>query len=157
MYAQRSSSGDLVVPNVIKGEKVSLPDTQNFPVIQGSTGDTVHYAQSATVEVARSAVDAAAETFKSWKKTPVNQRRELLNRVASILERKVEEATKREMLETSCNPHWPANDIKLAASFIRETAASASSVCGSIPPSDDTKNTSLVFKEPVGVVLCIPP
>ena len=157
MYAQNVPAGVIVVPNVVKGKATSLPESQNFPVINGATGDTVHHAQSATIKVATAAVETAAEAFKSWKKTPVSERRDLLNKAATILERKLEEAAKREVLETSCDPQWPTFDVTTAAKFIREIAASASSIQGSVVPSDDTEDTSLILKEPMGVVLIIPP
>jgi acyl-CoA reductase-like NAD-dependent aldehyde dehydrogenase len=157
MYLQTDESGRSFVPNVINGKPVALPESRTFPVVQASTGKTVHYAQSATVDTAIAAVETAAKAFKSWKKTRIHERRELLNRVADILTKRVDEASKRNVLETSCAEGWPAFDVKIAASFVRETAATISTMSGSIPPSDNAEITSLVFKEPLGVVLIIPP
>lgn len=157
MYTDILNPDKIIVPCVVNGEVVSLPESQNFPVVNGRTGETIHYAQGATVEVAISAIEAAAEAFKKWKKTTVANRRDLLNKVASIIEQKAKEATRRVTAETSCDSHWPLFDCTIAAKLVRETAACASSVCGSIPPSDDIEKTSLVFKEPVGVILIIPP
>ncbi|EXJ66245.1 uncharacterized protein A1O5_10397 [Cladophialophora psammophila CBS 110553] len=157
MYLQRSSSGAVVVPNVIGGDVVSLPESQNFPVIQGSTGDAIHCAQSATVDVGIKAVETAAEVFKAWRKTPLSQRRAVLNKVADILETKAEELAKREIPETSCDPHWPEFEVTYASKFVRETSANVSTVQGSIPDSEVSGTTSLVFREPVGVVLTIIP
>ncbi|OAP54381.1 hypothetical protein AYL99_11482 [Fonsecaea erecta] len=156
MFAQQSASGT-VVPCVIDGEAVSLAESQNFAVVQGKTGDVVHYAQSATVEVGVKAVEAAGKAFKSWKRVPVIKRRDILLRAADILEKRTTEATKRCTTETSCDDHWPSFDCSLAATMIRQNVATAMTVAGRIPPADDPLNTSLVFKEPVGVVLIIPP
>src|SRR4028119_2225852 len=41
--------------------------------------------QKATEELARRAVETAAETFKTWSRTPAGERAELLFRVAAIL------------------------------------------------------------------------
>lgn len=154
---QKQATTDLVVPCIIGGNPVSLPDSQNFPVIEGKTGNIVHYAQSATVEVAVNAVEVAAKAFKSWRRVPVVQRRDILNKAADIIVSKTEDAVKRETAETSCEPAWPVFDCSFAATSIRQNAATAMSVCGSIPPTDDSAHTSLIFKEPVGVVLVIPP
>lgn len=156
MYTQ-SSGSSIVVPCVIDGKPVSLPDSQNFAVVQGRTGDLVHHAQSATVEVGIKAVESAGKAFQSWKKVPVTKRRDILNRAADILESKTAEVSKRTILETSCEDHWPGFDCSLAATLIRQNAATAMSLAGRIPPADDYANTSLVFKEPVGVVMIIPP
>jgi len=157
MYLQTSSTGATVVPNVINNEAITLPESQLFPVVQGSTGKTIHYASSATVEVGIRAVETAATAFSTWKRTPVAERRAILLRFADVLESKLEDLTKRVIPETSCDDRWPSFEIIHATKFIREVAASASSVCGSIPPVDVPGTTSLVFKEPVGVVLIIPP
>lgn len=156
MYAF-SSASSLVVPCVINGQGVPLPSSQNFAVVQSKSGKTVHYAQSATVDVGIQAVEAAGDAFRSWKKVPTKKRRDILNRAADILEAKVGEVTKRTMLETSCEEHWPPFDCSLAATMIRQNAATAMTLAGRIPPTDDYVNTSLVFKEPVGVVMIIPP
>ena len=157
MYLQRNSSGAAVVPNVVGGEVVSLPESQNFPIVQGSTGDTIHYAQSATVDVGIKAVETATAAFKTWKKTPISQRQAILNKVADIIETKVEELVKREIPETSCAPFWPQFECTNAANFVRTTSANLAAVTGSIPPSEVPGSTSLVFREPVGVVLIIIP
>lgn len=157
MYLQKTSSGAAVVPCVIGGEVVPLPESQNFPVIQGSNGETVHYAQSATVDVANKAVDNAAAAFKTWKKTTLTRRRAILDKVAALLDTKVEELAKREIPETSCNPQWPGFECISAAKFVRSTSANVSAVYGSIPDSETPGTTSLVFREPVGVVLTIIP
>jgi acyl-CoA reductase-like NAD-dependent aldehyde dehydrogenase len=156
MYTQESGSS-MVIPCVINGEAVSLPDTQNFPVIEGKTGETVHCAQSATVDVAIMAVEAAARAFKSWKRVPMTERRDILNRAADILQSKTSEATKRTTIETSCDHHWAASDCSVAATMIRQNAATGMTIGGKIPAPDDPDNLSLVFKEPVGVVMIIPP
>lgn len=157
-YLQKSSTDASVVPNIINNKAVPLPESQNFPVVQATTGDTIHFAQSATVDVGVQAVEAAAAAFTSWKRTPVAERRALLNRAADIMETKVAEAQRREVPETSCDERWPGFDATVAASFIRETAAHAAvAVEGSIPSVERNGYTSLVFKEPVGVILIIPP
>ena len=157
MYLQRNSSGAAVVPNVVGGEVVTLPESQNFPVIQGSTGDTIHFAQSATVDIGVRAVENAAEAFKTWKKTPISQRQTILNKVVDILQTKAEELAKREIPETSCAPFWPGFECTNAANFIRLTSANLAATHGSIPHSEVPGSTSFIFKEPVGVILAIIP
>ena len=156
MFARILPAGT-TVPCVIDGEAVSLPDSQNFPIIQGKTGETVHYAQSATVDLGIRAVESAGKAFQSWKRVPMKKRRDILNRAADLLEQKVDEITRRSTLETSCDDHWPSFDCSLAATLIRQNAATGMTTAGRIPPSDDDANTSLVFREPVGVVMIIPP
>jgi acyl-CoA reductase-like NAD-dependent aldehyde dehydrogenase len=107
MWEQKTSQGASLMPNIINNEVISLPESQNFPIIQASTGTTVHYAQSATVDIGIKAVETAAKAFKTWKKTTILHRQALLNKVAETLLEKLQELTKRETTETSCDPGWP--------------------------------------------------
>ena len=156
MFADLLAS-PFVVPCVVNGKSVLLPSSQNFPVIQSKTGKVVHLAQSATIEVALGAVEAAAQAFKSWKRVPAIERRNILHKAAYLIEQKSDEASRRESSETSCLEDWPPFDCSLAAVSIRQNAATGMTLSGSIPASDDADRTSLVFKEPVGVILIIPP
>lgn len=157
MYAEKNSSGDLVIPNVINGNSVELPASQNFPIVNAQSGETIHYAQSATVEVAEQACAAAWDAFKSWKKTTYIERRELLLRAVDILKQKAEEAVKRPMAETSCSDQWAGFNCQTTQLVWHDIAACLVSVVGSIPPTASSDVLSLVFKEPVGPVLLIPP
>ena len=157
MYTQHLPTGEAIIPNIINNAAVALSDKHKFPIIQGTTGSIIHYAQSATVDIGVQAVESAAEAFKIWRKTPISTRQAILNKVAEILPGKIEELAKREIPETSCDPHWPTFECTYASKFVNTTATNLGSVMGSIPPAEVDGSLSLVFKEPVGVVLCIIP
>ena len=81
----------------------------------------------------------------------------MLNKVADIFERRKEEMIKSQMDETSCDRGWAINNVTLSVNYLREIAASVSSVMGQIPMNDKPGTLSFVFKEPVGPILTIPP
>lgn len=155
----QDSTGQKVIPCIIAGKPVSLPDSTNFPIVQGSTGKTIHYAQTADVKTASAAADAAAEAFKTWRLTPAQERRKIINRFADILSGpRFEDAKKRKVTETSAPPAHGDFDVGAAVELAREAAASLMDACqGQIAAQTNPKATSLVFKEPVGPVLIIPP
>lgn len=158
MYLQKSSDGKDIVPCVVNGKVVELPETQNFAVTNGVSGEVVHYAQSANVDTAKAAVDSAWTAFKHWKKSSVDERRDLLLKTADILESKSNDAQRRHEKETSASSQFTPFDVIYAAKLVREAAACVTTaVHGTIPASSDPDVTSLVFKEPVGPVLIIPP
>lgn len=149
------SEGRAIVPNIIDGKPIILPASASFPVISSKGEEIVHYGQTATVELSRQAVDVAARTFKTYKHTPVHERRQMLLRVAELFESKADILTQSQVSETNCPESW--GRATWSATFIREAAgAIQDAVSGNIPPSH-TGNTTLVFKEPVGPVLIIPP
>ncbi|KAI9876469.1 MAG: hypothetical protein M1830_006442 [Pleopsidium flavum] len=150
-------AGRACVPNIIDGKPVLLSSSASFPVTSARTQEVLHYGQTASVEIATRAVDSAASTFKTYKNTPVYERRRLLLRTAELFESKVEECKIRQMRETSCDEAWAKFTAMQTSTFCREVAgAVGSAVVGDIQPSY-SGFTSLVFKEPVGPVLLIPP
>ncbi len=157
MLRLKDALGREVVANIVNGRSVSLPESRTFSVRSAVTGEAVHYAQSATVEVAKDAVQAAVQAFSSWKRTSVTERRNIINRAADILERRLDDVVERETKETSCTEHWAKHDAGLATVLMRETAMNIAGICGSIPPPISPDVTSLLFKEPIGAVLIIPP
>lgn len=155
--ALKDDDGRHCVANIIDGKPVPRPAADSFPVISAETGSVVHYAQCANVEVALAAVESAAAAFQTYKRSRVSDRRKMLLKTADLFEAKAEEAVRRQVSETSCGTFWAQLNVGWAAGTLRELAGSvATAVVGEIPPSGHGC-TSLVFREPVGTVLIIPP
>lgn len=154
------SSSNKVVPCIINGEAVPLPDSANFPIVRGASGETIHYAQTADAKTAMAAADAAGHAFDTWRKTPPQERRRIINRFADLLESdtRFKDAMNRKMTETSADEDHAKFDVGVSVVFAREAAASLMDACeGNIPAAMNPDAMSLVFKEPYGAVLIIPP
>ena len=81
----------------------------------------------------------------------------MLLKAADIFEGKAAEACRRMILETSCAEQWAKFNIGQTITFIQAIAAEvANAVTGEVPPSS-FGFTSIIFKEPVGPILLIPP
>ncbi|KAK4498173.1 hypothetical protein PRZ48_010830 [Zasmidium cellare] len=157
MSFSQDSEGRKIVPNIIDGKPVVLPASSTFPITSSKTGKPVHYGQTATVDVANRAVETAAKTFKSYKSTPIHERRRMIIRAGQLFAEKNEEFMRLQMEETNCNDQWAAHNNIQTTTFCNDIAAAVSdAVVGEIRPSH-FGFTSLVFKEPVGPVLIIPP
>ena len=153
------SDGDTsVVPIYINGKPLPLDKSRYITVRSASGKKDVHFAQGATPEDAREAADAAYRAFLEWKKTTHTHRRDLLLRVAAILERRTDEFITYQREETSCHESWARFNVGLASRALREIAANISAECtGELPPAETPGAFCLVFKEPVGPVLAIAP
>lgn len=150
-------AGQACVPNMVDGLDVLLPSSASFAVRSSREDTIVHYGQTATPEVANRAVDAALATFVTYRRTAVKERRRLLLRAAELFEANAEEAARRQMRETSCVAEWAKFTSMQTSTFCREVEANvAQAVKGEIQPSY-FGYTHLVFKEPIGPVLLIPP
>lgn len=66
-----------------------MPASRNFPVECAALQKTIHYGQTATLDLAKHAVDSASKVFHTYKRTPVDERYHLLLKAADLLEKKV--------------------------------------------------------------------
>lgn len=147
-----------VVPLWINGKASDLEADNLIEVTSSAESKMVYYAQSATVENATAAVDAAAKAFKIYSNLQYHERRKLLLKAADILEERVEELGRFQMEETSCPETWGRFNVILAAKAIREIAANITiAATGELPPPETANSFCLVFKQAIGSVLTIAP
>ena len=149
--------GNSVVPTVIDGCQIVLPSSASFPVINAKSQSIVHYAQTASVETTTRAIESAGKAFKVLKGISVIERRRLLLRAAEIFRNRIDEAISRDMAETASIEAWSASFTKTMPDTIEEIATTLSTVFKGEIHNSYSGKTSLVYKEPVGPVLVIPP
>ena len=157
MPTKSTGDGRRAVPLWLNGEPQLPRNATLFPVHCAMSGFIVHYAVSATIADAEAACEASWSAFQSWKLSSPSHRRNILNGVADAFERRKDELVEVQFTETSCDEAWAANNVMISINYLREIAACVSSIMGQIPMNDKPETLSLVFKEPVGVVLTIPP
>lgn len=66
----------------------------------------MHYAQSAGIDEAMEAAAAAGHAFRTWKRASISMRRSILQRVAAIFQREIDEFVRLQRLETSADEAW---------------------------------------------------
>ena len=153
-----TQEGKKVVPVVINDKALPVDSSHLLPVKNPASGDTVHYSQGADVATCTQAVDAAWTAFQSWKRSSVNTRRDLLFKMADLMEQRKDQLIDVQMQETQCPKSWALNNVNTTAAYAREIAACISQACkGEIPPIDKPDTLAFVYKEAVGPVLIIPP
>ncbi|KAK3394650.1 aldehyde dehydrogenase domain-containing protein [Podospora didyma] len=143
------------VPFFINGEEVHPP--RSFQVISPATGKSIHRSGSATNVEVDAAVEAAANAFKTWRKTIPRTRRDIFLKAATIFERRKEELSRYMMEETSCPQQWADFNIGVAQDFLTDVAGRLSSLNGTVPTTEDPNIGAMVVREPFGVVLAIAP
>ncbi|KAK5993817.1 Salicylaldehyde dehydrogenase [Cladobotryum mycophilum] len=150
-------SGKQVVPLWVNGAALPVNSDSLFEVIHGEDGSIAHYAHGANVEEAKAAVEAAAAAFPSWSRTPYTQRREILLKVADILNTRADELGEMQAVETSANPRFGKLFARMAGPHVHEIAGNiANALTGAVPPIA-SEGYGFVLKEPVGPVLIIVP
>ena len=151
-----TATGLNVVPLWINGQNTTSTSAR-FSVYCFEQQKDVFLAESADKESATRAVDAALKAFKTWKKTPVIPRRNLLLKVASIIRAREEELVQAQREETSVVELWARKNVSLAADLVEEVASSLSSMRGEIPQTASEGSLALVLNEPIGPILTIAP
>ncbi|KAF4340595.1 aldehyde dehydrogenase [Fusarium beomiforme] len=143
------------VPFLINGSDYT--SERAVDVVSPASGEVVHRYHSADVKDANAAVEAAAEAFKSWRKTRPSERRDLFLKAAEIMEKRREELRKYSMAETGSDATWADFDISTGISHLKEVAGRIGTLEGAIPTVSDPNTTALVLREPYGVVVAIAP
>ncbi|KAF5705789.1 aldehyde dehydrogenase [Fusarium globosum] len=143
------------VPFLINGS--DRTSERAVDVVSPASGEVVHRYHSADVKDANAAVEAAAEAFKSWRKTRPSERRDLFLKAAEIMERRRDELRKYSMSETGSDATWADFDISTGISHLKEVAGRIGTLEGAIPTVSDPNTTALVLREPYGVVVAIAP
>ena len=152
------ANGEHVVPLWINGAAVPSPSSKTIPVISSVSGKTIHHAQSVDIKTAQQACDAAFTAFKSWKRSSITTRRNVLLKVADTFASRASELIQTQIDETSCDALWARNNVDTSVGYLREIASCIStSLQGTIPSLEKRDTMGFIFKEAVGPILVIPP
>ncbi|EWG36432.1 hypothetical protein FVEG_00468 [Fusarium verticillioides 7600] len=143
------------VPFLINGSDHT--SERAIDIVSPASGEVVHRYHSADVKDANAAVEAAAEAFKSWRKTRPSERRDLFLKAAEIMEKRRDELRGYSMSETGSDATWADFDISTGISHLKEVAGRIGTLEGAIPTVSDPNTTALVLREPYGVVVAIAP
>lgn len=151
----------ITVPAYVKSVAYRSDAAKPFPVVNGSSGDTIHSADGATLETVEAATSASWEAFQSWKKSSLMERHKFLNRMADLMHQRKDEIVKVQTDEISCDPDFSMRTVIGAIDVVRFTASCLLSIQGQVITNadepDDGSSHMFVYKEPIGPVLIIPP
>lgn len=87
----------------------------------------------------------------------------MLLKAADVVESKILEIIQAQISETSCPKEFAAINLKGGVTNIREIAPATSELRGTVPQrstmpdGEEIEGLTIVVREPIGVVLIIPP
>ncbi|WP_042347511.1 aldehyde dehydrogenase family protein [Bacillus massiliigorillae] len=87
---------------IINGEQVASSNNATFKTFNPATGELIAEVAQATKEDTEKAIQAARHAFDygKWKKSPINKRSRVLNKIASIMRARFNELVELEILDT---------------------------------------------------------
>jgi acyl-CoA reductase-like NAD-dependent aldehyde dehydrogenase len=147
----------LRVSLMIGDREPAAADGRTFRRLDPLTGAVASEAAAATIPDAISAAEAAARAFPAWSALGPGERRTLLMRAADLVEARGEDFAEAMIAETGATPSWCEFNVRLGAAMLREAAAMTTQIAGEVIPSDQPGRTSMVLRQPAGVVLGMAP
>jgi len=142
---------------LIGGEWVEAESGSTYEDRDPYTGEVVAIVPAGAREDARRAVEAAAEAFPAWAKTPPAARQRIFLRAADILERRQDEVVSLLARETGCSFGFGMFQMGFVPGLFRQAAAIAYSPIGEVIPADLPGAFAMGYRQPVGVVGAIAP
>ncbi|KAF7291971.1 Aldedh domain-containing protein [Mycena indigotica] len=147
-------------PLFIDGKQVSASDGGTFDVVHVTTRKVVGTSASASIADCTTAVDAAAEAFKTWGQTTPYHRRDILLKAADLVStdewrKKILETP---MQETGCSLGWAMGGYVAAVPLLRTVASYANDLVGKSFMSHSVPGMQCVMEQrPMGVIFGIAP
>jgi len=136
----------------INGEWTDGTGDERLATYNPSNGEKLSEIVGATEEDVDAAIEAAQEAFKTWGRTSVKERAELLHKIADAIEENTEHLAMVETLENGKSFRETSGaDIPLAADHFRYFASVIRSEEDSVKMLDDD-TMSIILREPIGVV-----
>lgn len=148
--------------NLVNGEWVESKSGKFIDINSPIDNSLVGRVPAMTKEEVDTAVNAAKNAQKEWKRRNLNERADILYKAADLLVEKVEELAHIMMMEIAKDLKSCRSEVLRTADFIRFTAESAKNLSGESIPGDSfpgfkNNKVSIVKREPLGVVLAISP
>ena len=142
----------------INGEWVdSVSGKSTFDVVDPATLDKIATLPEMDKEDVKKAVDAAAEAFKSYKKTTARQRARMLRKWSDLCHENIDDLALIMTMENGKTLTESKGEVVYGASFLEWFANQAENTHGEVVPVANPMWRILTFKQPLGVAACLAP
>jgi len=141
----------------INGEWVDSASGKTLAVENPANGKVIAHVPASDVEDVDRAVEAAATAFQTWQKTTPGERMTMLLKLADAIEANADELTRIESSHTGKPLNVAAVDIPVIADNLRFFAGAARNLEGKASNEYIADRTSIIRREPVGVIASIAP
>jgi acyl-CoA reductase-like NAD-dependent aldehyde dehydrogenase len=140
----------------VGGEWTAAAGGATFDDYDPFTGEVVARVAAGTRDDAQRAVEAAAEAFPGWWKTPPAEKQRIFLKAADVLESRADDVAGWLTRETGSTFGFAMFQLHFVPSLLRQAAALAYAPIGEVIPSD-VGQFSMGLRRPVGVVGAIAP
>ena len=141
----------------IDGRWRAAEDGETLDVHDPATGQVIRTIASASSGDAQSAMDAAADAFPDWSRTPARERGELLRRAFDLLTERAEEFALLMTLEMGKPLAESRGEVTYGGEFLRWFSEEAARVQGRYGAVPEGTGRMIVSQHPVGPCYLITP
>jgi aminobutyraldehyde dehydrogenase len=143
--------------NFVGGEWTDSAGGETMEVLNPSTGEVIAEVARSTAEDADKAVQAAKSALPEWLETTPGERAELLFQLANLIEENADELAALESKNVGKPLSYAKDEMPVAADNIRFFAGAARVLEGRAAGEYMRGYTSMLRREPIGVVAGIAP
>ncbi len=143
--------------NYIDGKFFAPVSGQYIQNYNPATGEVYSMLPDSDERDVQLAVDAARKAFPSWSRTPAEERARVLQRIADLIERDLDELALAESMDQG-KPVWLAREIDIprAARNLRFFASAVVAFASEAHPMENTA-INYTLRQPLGIVGAISP
>ena len=141
----------------IGGQRVGAASGETIAVENPANGQVIAHVPSSGAEDVDRAVAAAATAFETWQNTTPQERSLILLKLADLVEANADELTRLESAQTGKPVNVAAVDMPAIADNLRFFAGAARTMEGKAVNEYTAGRTSLIRREPIGVIGSIAP
>lgn len=141
----------------INGNFIADEHHEYSNIINPATEEVIAKVQVCTEKEVDLAVAAARNAFQTWRKTTPQERSEALHRLADVVEARLDEFAQLELANTGKPKELARGDVAYFVDNLRFFAGAARTLQGLNTTEYVANHTSMIRREPVGVVASITP
>lgn len=141
----------------IHGREIPADGGVTFPSYAPMTGNVLGHAARGTPTDAEAAVQSARQGFQTWWALPPSEREKILLRCADAVETNFDHLLDLLIDESGSAITKAKYEVLYTASALRAAAGEVRRLFADTLPNEKPHRLSMVFREPVGVVLAISP
>src|SRR5207253_8772942 len=144
--------------NFIGGKWIESTSTKTVNNINpANTDEVIGTNRQATREEARAAVEAAAEAFHDWRRTPAPARGKIVAQAARLMEEATEELAQTLTHEEGKTISESRGELQRSINVAEFCAGESRRMNGETIQSELPANFAYTIKQPLGVVACVTP
>src|SRR6202165_4223405 len=141
----------------IGGKWRKASDNARFDVIDPATENVITTVASASIDDAKTAIDAAHDAFAGWARRKPRERAEILRKSYEVIMAQAERLAKLITLENGKALSDSRGEVAYAAEFFRWYAEEAVRNIGQVSRAPGTGARILVHHKPAGVAVLVTP